>query len=400
MAEEKKSLVALGVTGCIGAYKAAELLRRLQDTGLEIQPILTESARQFVTPYVLQTLSGRKAITDLWDEPERIDVEHIALSDEIDLLLVAPATANIIAKFANGIADDFLSTFYISTEAPVVIAPAMNTKMLRHPATVRNMEILRERGIRFVEPGTGYLACGWEGKGRLAAIEDIVDTAGYALRGDTYLAGRKVLISAGPTTEPLDPLRFITNRSSGRMGYALAWEARARGAEVTLVSGPSNLRPPYGVELMTVQTGKEMKSAIRDALDGTEVVIMAAAVADFRPVEIADSKIKKTGEAFSLTLDQTEDILAWLGGVEPKPFLVGFAAESDNLRDNAKKKLSEKKIDMIVANPIGGEYDVLGGDDTQGLIIGSDGAELEIPRCSKKKMATEILNQIEQRIAK
>ncbi len=400
MAEEKKSLVALGVTGCIGAYKAAELLRRLQDTGLEIQPILTESARQFVTPYVLQTLSGRKAITDLWDEPERIDVEHIALSDEIDLLLVAPATANIIAKFANGIADDFLSTFYISTEAPVVIAPAMNTKMLRHPATVRNMEILRERGIRFVEPGTGYLACGWEGKGRLAVIDDIVDTAGYALRGDTYLAGRKVLISAGPTAEPLDPLRFITNRSSGRMGYMLAWEARARGAEVTLVSGPSNLRPPYGVELMTVQTGKEMKSAIRDALDGTEVVIMAAAVTDFRPAEIADSKIKKTGEAFSLTLDQTEDILAWLGGVEPKPFLVGFAAESDNLRDNAKKKLSEKKIDMIVANPIGGEYDVLGGDDTQGLIIGSDGAELEIPRCSKKKMATEILNQIEQRIAK
>ncbi len=400
MAEEKKSLVALGVTGCIGAYKAAELLRRLQDTGLEIQPILTESARQFITPYVLQTLSGRKSITGLWDEPERIDVEHIALSDEIDLLLVAPATANIIAKFANGIADDFLSTFYISTEAPVVIAPAMNTKMLRHPATVRNMEILRERGIRFVDPGTGYLACGWEGKGRLAAIEDIVDTAGYALRGDTYLAGRKVLISAGPTAEPLDPLRFITNRSSGRMGYALSWEARARGAEVTLVSGPSNLRPPYGVELMTVQTGREMKSAIRDALDGTEVVIMAAAVADFRPAEIADSKIKKTGEAFSLTLDQTEDILAWLGGVEPKPFLVGFAAESDNLRDNAKKKLSEKKIDMIVANPIGGEYDVLGGDDTQGLIIGSDGAELEIPRCSKKKMATEILNQIEQRIAK
>ena len=399
MAEEKKSLVALGVTGCIGAYKAAELLRRLQDTGLEIQPILTESARQFITPYVLQTLAGRKSITGLWDEPERIDVEHIALSDEIDLLLVAPATANIIAKFANGIADDFLSTFYISTEAPVVIAPAMNTKMLRHPATVRNMEILRERGIRFVEPGTGYLACGWEGKGRLAAIEDIVDTAGYALRGDTYLAGRKVLISAGPTAEPLDPLRFITNRSSGRMGYAVAWEARARGAEVTLVSGPSNLRPPYGVELMTVQTGKEMKSAIRDALDGTEIVIMAAAVADFRPAEIADSKIKKTGEAFSLTLDQTEDILAWLGGVEPKPFLVGFAAESDNLRDNAKKKLSDKKIDMIVANSIGRENDVLGGDDTQGLIIGSDGAEIEIPRCSKKKMAFEILNQIEQRIA-
>jgi len=399
MAEEKKRLVALGVTGCIGAYKAAELLRRLQDSGLEIQPVLTESARQFVTPFVLQTLSGRKAITGLWDEPESVEVEHIALSDAIDLLLVAPATANIIAKFAGGIADDFLSTFYLSTEAPVVVAPAMNTKMWRHPATVRNIQILRERGVRFVEPGIGYLACGWEGKGRLADIEDIVDAASYALHGDTYLAGRKILISAGPTIEPLDPLRFITNRSSGRMGYALAREAKARGAIVTLISGPSNLRPPYGTDITTVQTGKEMKSAIRDSLDGTEVVIMAAAVADFRPVEPADSKIKKTGNQQEIELEQTEDILAWLGGVEPRPFLVGFAAESDNLRDNAQKKLVDKKIDMIVANPIGGENDVLGGDETQGLIINKDGTEREIPRCSKKNMAAVILDEIEQRIA-
>jgi phosphopantothenoylcysteine decarboxylase/phosphopantothenate--cysteine ligase len=398
MSDNKKPLVALGITGCIGAYKATELLRLLQKHGCDVQPILTDAAQRFVAPLALQTLAGRRVITGLWDEPDRVEVGHIALSDEIKLLLVAPATANIIAKFANGIADDFLSTFYLSTESPIVIAPAMNTKMWQHPATVKNIEILRERGVRFVEPGTGYLACGWEGQGRLAELEDVVDEALYAMRGKTTLTGKKILVSAGPTIEPLDPMRFISNRSSGRMGYSLAWEARARGAEVVLISGPTAMKTPYGVKNVPVRSAAEMKAAITDELDGTDILIMAAAVADFKSSSPVKSKIKKTGGKLTVELEQTDDILAWLGGVKSRPFLVGFAAETDNLLVNARKKLSSKKADLIFANPISGKEDVLAGDETQGILLASDGSEREIPRCSKADMAIEILDEVERRI--
>ena len=296
MKAEGKPLVALGVTGCIGAYKATDILRRLQDRGLEIQPILTDSATHFVTPYVMQTLAGRKAITGLWDEPDRIEVEHIALSDAADLLLVAPATANIIAKFAHGIADDFLSTFYLSTESPVVIAPAMNSKMWRHPATRENVAVLEDRGVGFVNPGVGYLACGWEGEGRLAAVEDIIDAALHALRRKKSLAGKRVLISGGPTVEAIDSLRFITNRSSGKMAVALAWEAKARGAEVTLVLGPVGARVPQGVSAVRVRSAAEMKAVIEKDLVSADILVMAAAVADFRPTRAKEGKIRKEEE--------------------------------------------------------------------------------------------------------
>jgi phosphopantothenoylcysteine decarboxylase/phosphopantothenate--cysteine ligase len=397
MDSKQKPLAALGVTGCIGAYKAAEILRRLQDHGVEIQPILTDSAQKFISALTLQTLAGRKAITGLWDEPDSYEVEHIALSDAVDLLLVAPATANVLAKFACGIADDFLSTFYISTEAPIVIAPAMNTKMWKHPATQQNVEVLRKRGISFVDPGEGYLACGWEGEGRLADVEQIVDAALYALRGPSPLQGRKVLISAGPTVEPVDTIRVLTNRSSGRMGFALAREAKARGADVVLVSGPSAERAPYGVKLRRVGTAAEMRAAIKNDLEETDIVIKAAAVADYQPAYRADRKIKKTGKAMSLDLEPTVDILAWLGSLERKPFLVGFAAESENLRENALQKLKNKNIDMIVANPIGGKEDVLGGNETEGMIITADGLERKVSRCGKDEMAGIIFDVLEKR---
>jgi len=400
MEATRNPLLALGVTGCIGAYKAAEILRRLQDHGIEVQPILTEAAQHFITPYLLQTLAGRRAITGLWDESEQVEVGHISLSDQIALLLVAPATADIIAKFANGIADDFLSTFYLSVDRPVIVAPAMNTKMWRHPATVENVARLKDRGVTFVEPGIGYLACGWEGEGRLAAVSQIVDAARYALRGADSLAGRKVLISGGPTAEAIDPMRFISNRSSGRMAYALAWEARARGAEVVLVSGPVSLSPPWGVTVRHVRTAEEMKAAIERDLPGTDVVIMAAAVVDFRPPVPAEKKIKKTGGRLQLELETTPDILGWLGEMEQRPFLVGFAAESENLRENALEKLKRKGADMIIANPVSGVSDVLGEKETEGLILGSDGTEEEVKRCDKEEMARKILNEIERRISK
>ena len=396
MKAERKPLVALGVTGCIGAYKAAEILRRLQDRDLDIQPILTEAATHFVTPYVLQTLASRKAITGLWDEPDRVEVEHISLSDASDLLLVAPATANIIAKFAHGIADDFLSTFYLSTESPVVIAPAMNTKMWGHPATRDNVEILHERGVTFVEPGVGYLACGWEGEGRLAAVEDIVDAALFALRRNKSLAGKRVLISGGPTAEAIDSLRFISNRSSGNMATALAWEARARGAEVKLVLGPVSARSPQGVSTVHVRSAAEMKEAIESELSGSDVLVMAAAVADFRPVSPAEGKIRKEDGVPTIVLERTDDILAGIGKRKEHPFIVGFAAESGDLKEHALRKLKSKGADLIVANPIGGENDVLGADDTEGLLIAADGKEKTVRRCTKSEMSQQIWDEVER----
>lgn len=396
---ERELLIALGVTGCIGAYKSAEILRRLQDRGFGIQPILTSAAQRFITPLTLQTLAGRTASKSLWDEPTSRQVEHIALSDEIALLLVAPATANTIAKFAHGIADDFLSTLYLSADCPVVIAPAMNAKMWKHQATRANVETLLDRGVVFVQPGEGYLACGWEGEGRLAGVADIIDATEYALREKTKLANRKIVITAGPTAEDIDPLRFVSNRSSGRMGYDLAWEAIARGAEVSLISGPSELRPPYGVHLIQIRSASEMRIAVERELANAAVVIMAAAVADYRPAITREHKIKKSGEPLTISLEPTEDILASLGSQANRPFLIGFAAESENLKENAGRKLHEKGADMIVANPIAGNFvDAMGGEDTQGVILCSNGTEIDVQPCSKRQMAGIILDEAEKRL--
>jgi phosphopantothenoylcysteine decarboxylase/phosphopantothenate--cysteine ligase len=393
----RQPLIALGVTGCIGAYKSAELLRRLQDRGYEIQPILTKAAQQFITPLTLQTLAQRPAICDMFAPTGEWDVKHISLSDSIDLLLVAPATADILAKFARGIADDFLSTFYLSTEKPVCIAPAMNAKMWRHPATRENVEILRARGVSFVQPGTGYLACGWEGEGRLAAIEEIVDGVGYALHTDKSLAGRRVLVTTGPTVEDLDPMRSITNRSSGRMGIELAREAKARGADVTLIAGPISLRVPYDVTSVPVRSAAEMHDAVMARLDDTDILCMVAAVADYRPAEFNKEKMKKGSASLTISLVPTVDILAEIGARDKKPFLVGFAAESGDLHTYGHGKLASKRADIIVANPIG-EGGVAGAEQTRGLIICADGTEIEVPHVSKAHMAANIFDVVEARV--
>ena len=396
----KKPLVTLGITGCIGAYKAPEILRRLQDRGVDIQPVLTGSAQQFITPLTLQSLAHRRAVTDLWDEKYNFDVQHISLSDETDLLLIAPATANILAKMAHGIADDFLSTFYLACDRPVVVAPAMNTKMFQHNATQENIKTLKERGVIFVEPGKGYLACGWEGQGRLAEIHDIVEATIQALRTEKTLAGKKIVVTAGPTAEDIDPMRFITNRSSGKMGYSLASEAKARGAEVVLISGPVELQPPYGVEVIKVRSAEEMFIHVMKQAVTADVVCKVAAVADYCMAETSSEKIKKSSGNLSLELIRTKDILAELGTLKEKPFLVGFAAESQNILQSGLAKLRSKNADIIVANNIKGPDGVTGKDSTSAIIICADGKNLAAENVTKAEMSGLILDQVEKRISR
>lgn len=392
--DNNKPLVALGITGCIGAYKSAELLRRLQDNGIEVQPVMTASAQQFITPLTLSTLAQRATITGLWERGGDWDVRHISLSDECAALLVAPATANIIAKFAAGIADDFLSTLYLATDKPIIVAPAMNAKMWRHPATQNNVATLRERGVEIVAPGTGYLACGWEGEGRLADIFDIIDATLYAVHSGKTLAGKRFVVTAGPTAEDIDQMRFITNRSSGRMGIELAKAAKARGAEVVLIAGPVSARLPYGVEIVRVRNASEMHDAVVERLDGTDVLCKVAAVADYRPKKYIDAKIKKSDGPMNLELERTVDILADVGTRRQRPFLVGFAAESDDIEKYAREKLLSKNADMIVGNRIARA----GSDENEGVILTRDGASVDIPRCSKARMAAIIADEIAERI--
>jgi phosphopantothenoylcysteine decarboxylase / phosphopantothenate---cysteine ligase len=394
-----KPLVTLGVTGCIGAYKSAEILRRLQDRGIDIQPVMTSAATEFITPLTLATLARRPAITSLWHDGGDWKVEHIAISDEQDALLVAPATADIIAKFAHGIADDFLSTLYLATTQPVIIAPAMNAKMWQHPATQENIAKLSERGVQFVQPGSGWLACGWEGEGRLAALEQIVDTTLYALHKDKSLAGKRVLVTLGPTAEDIDPMRFISNRSSGAMGIEVARAARARGAEVTVISAPVNRSLPFDVEAVSVRSAAEMYRAVDERIEDADILFMVAAVADYTPSNPSDTKIKKSEGDMTLNLRRTTDILAEIGPRAKRPFLVGFAAESGDLAAAARAKLKTKKADLIVGNLIGGAEGVEGRDETAGIIIAADGGEKTVQRCSKAEMAAIIMNEVEKRIS-
>ncbi|MDD5544590.1 MAG: bifunctional phosphopantothenoylcysteine decarboxylase/phosphopantothenate--cysteine ligase CoaBC [Acidobacteriia bacterium] len=398
--------IALGVTGCIAAYKAAELLRLLQQRHLEVQVVMTRHAGEFVAPLTFAALSGRKVITEMFERTGEASsniesaIEHIAVAQSIDLLLVAPATANTIGKFARGMADDFLSTLYLATRAPVVVAPAMNCEMWDHPAVQENIASLRARGVRIVEPDEGYLACGMIGQGRLAANETILNAVAEALRLKNGLAGVQVLVTAGPTVEDIDPVRFISNRSSGKMGYALAEEAVRRGAEVTLISGPTTLQPPQGARWVSVRSAAEMSAAVHKHLPEAGVVVKAAAVADVRPSKRASSKIKKSQLPASLDLELTEDILASLGKKKGKTLLVGFAAESGIHLQAARQKLLSKNLDLLVVNDIsekGAGFDV---DTNHVQVIRADGAIRDIPPMSKAQVAEKIFDEIVEMIQK
>ncbi|HWX54932.1 MAG TPA: bifunctional phosphopantothenoylcysteine decarboxylase/phosphopantothenate--cysteine ligase CoaBC [Verrucomicrobiae bacterium] len=389
--------VALGVSGGIAVYKAAELVRLLQDRGVRVQVVMTRAAQEFVRPLTFAALSGEKVITDLFgagaEEPNiESAVEHIAVAQAIDALVIAPATADIIAKFAHGEANDFLTTLFLATTAPVVIAPAMNVNMWENAATQENVQKLRARGLRVVEPDSGYLACGMIGPGRLAANETILHAVMEALGASQDLAGETVLVTAGPTREPIDPVRYIGNRSSGKMGYALAEAALRRGAKVILVSGPVALKPPSAAEVVFVQTAKEMRDAVLANLERATVVIKAAAVADFTVRNPADQKIKRKG-ALTLELDPTPDILAEIGARKGARIVVGFAAETHDALENARKKLDSKSLDAIVVNDV--SRPGIGFDSERNAVtILTRAGATDVPESSKWEVAHRVLDAV------
>jgi phosphopantothenoylcysteine decarboxylase/phosphopantothenate--cysteine ligase len=392
-------LVALGVCGGIGAYKAVEVARGLQKHGHKVVVIMTHAATRFVGPITFEAITRRPVITDQFAPGANADIEHIAIAASIDLLLIAPATANIIGKLANGIADDFLTTLYTATRAPLVLAPSMNTQMFEHEAVRQNLNTLAARGARFVEPGEGYLACGWIGKGRLAEPEEIVDAAETILRPPGPLRGRRVLVTAGPTYEDVDPVRYIGNRSSGRMGFAIAAEAARRGAEVTLVAGPTTIEAPPVREVVRVRRASEMHAAVLSRADAMDVVIMAAAVADYAPVDPVGQKLSKDSESLTLVLRRTPDILGDLGSRRlakgDGPVLVGFAAETEDVVPRAGAKRERKHIDFIVANDVSRDDAGFDVDVNKVTIIGPQGAD-HLPLQSKAKVAADVLDRVEK----
>ena len=391
--------ITLGVTGGVAAYKAAELVRRLQQEGFSVEVVMTHAACEFVRPLAFAALSGKKVITGLFagaGGEANLDsaIEHIAVAQRTDLLLVAPATADILAKFSRGISDDFLSTLYLATTAPVVVAPAMNVNMWNHPATQENIERLRARGVHVVQPDEGYLACGMTGAGRLAGQDAIVATVREVLRVRRDLEGQTVLVTAGPTQEAIDPVRFLTNRSSGRMGYAVADAAAQRGARVVLVSGPTSLETPAGVIRVDVQSAAEMLAAVEQRFTEANVGIFAAAVADYRPVQAASSKIKRTGQNVSIELVPNADILATMARKKGDRIVVGFAAETDHVAENARKKLSEKNADLIVANDVTAEGAGFDVDTNIATLFSRDGRDLPLPKLTKREIAHRILGEV------
>jgi phosphopantothenoylcysteine decarboxylase/phosphopantothenate--cysteine ligase len=394
-------LIALGVTGGIGAYKAVEVARGLQKRGHDVVAIMTRSARRFVGEVTFEAITRRPVITDQFARGANADIEHIAIATDASLLLVTPATANVIGKFANGIADDFLTSLYLATRAPVLMAPAMNTNMLEHAAVQRNLRTLAARGVRFVDPGEGFLACGWIGKGRLAEPDVIVEAAERLLRPSGSLLGRRVVISAGPTFEDLDPVRFIGNRSSGRMGYAIAAESARRGAHVVLVSGPTKLDPPAGALVEPVRTAAEMAKAMSTHAAAADAVVMAAAVADYTPERPLDSKMPKGEGPLQITLVRTRDILAELGrqrGDAPLPVLVGFAAETGDPRSRARQKLHAKHVDLIVANDVSRADAGFEVETNAAILISADG-EVDTPVQLKSELASTIVDRIERMLS-
>ncbi|HEX8879604.1 MAG TPA: bifunctional phosphopantothenoylcysteine decarboxylase/phosphopantothenate--cysteine ligase CoaBC [Candidatus Acidoferrum sp.] len=392
--------ITLGVTGGVAAYKAAELVRRLQQEGHGVSVVMTRAAREFVTPLTFAALSGQKVITDLFEDSSggganlESAIEHIAVAQRTDLLLVAPATADIIAKFARGVADDFLTTLYLACTAPVVIAPAMNVNMWNHAATQENVGTLRARSVKIVEPEEGYLACGMTGPGRLAGLEDILGAVHEITKALRDLEGETVLVSAGPTCEDLDPVRYITNRSSGKMGYAVAEAAAKRGARVILISGPVILETPEGVERVDVRTAEEMRRAVGDRFSEASIAVLAAAVADYRPAELRAEKIKKSNSPLAISLEPTTDILAEVATHKGQKIVVGFAAETDHVAENARKKLVSKNADLIVANDVTAEGAGFNSDTNVVTLFSRDGRDLALPKMPKSEVAHRVLDEV------
>ncbi|MGG7143750.1 bifunctional phosphopantothenoylcysteine decarboxylase/phosphopantothenate--cysteine ligase CoaBC [Clostridium nigeriense] len=392
-----KRCVCVGVSGGIAAYKALDIVSALSKKDIDVRVIMTESATKFVTPLPFQSLSKNMVVTDMFAEPKAFEIQHISLAKRADVFLVAPATANIIGKVANGIADDMLSTTIMATRAKIIFAPAMNTNMYENPIVQENIEKLKKLGCEFIEPASGVLACGDEGKGKLADVNTIIEKVLNALDNKDLpkdLLGKNVLISAGPTHSNIDPVRFITNKSTGKMGYEIAEEARDRGANVTLVSGPTKLNPPNGVKVIRVTTNEEMKNAILENYDNSDIVIKSAAVADYKIKNYSNEKIKKGDGDLVLTFVRDNDILQILGENKKHQILVGFAAESSNFIENAKKKIKNKNLDYIVVNDITSNDTGFASDDNKVTILSKDGEEFDLEKMSKRKVASKIFETI------
>ena len=388
--------ILLGVTGGIAAYKSAEIVRRLKERGADVQVVMTAGARQFVTPLTFQALSGRPVRTDLWDEAAEAAMGHIELARWPDRILVAPASADFLARLAHGLADDLLTTLCLATDVPIHVAPAMNRLMWANAATQANVETLRARGVVVLGPGAGEQACGETGPGRMLEPGDLADAILVPPRAASRaLHGRKVVLTAGPTREGIDPVRFITNRSSGKMGYAVAEAARDAGADVVIVSGPVNLPTPHGVTRVNVETAEQMMNAVQQHLAGADIFIAAAAVSDYRAAQVAPEKIKKTSDSMVLALTRTPDILATVAAGSPRPFVVGFAAETQNVERNALAKLEGKKLDMIAANQVG-EGLAFDCDDNALTVYWVDGKR-ELPRAPKCTLAADLVEVIAER---
>ena len=394
----KGKTIVLGVTGGIACFKAAALASMLVKQHANVQVIMTENATKFVTPLTFEQLTGQKALTDTFDRNFQHSVEHIAVADRADLVLIAPATANIIAKLAHGLADDMLTTTVLACDCPKAIAPAMNTKMYENPVTQDNLSTLRRYGWEVAEPASGHLACGTEGKGRLPEPEELLELCLHAIAREKDLCGKRVLVTAGPTREALDPVRYLTNRSSGRMGYAIARAAARRGAQVTLVSGPTALPKPGYMEVVDVESAAEMYEAVTSRASEMDIIIKAAAVADYRPETVADNKIKKKDGDLSIPLERTQDILAALGQhKKPGQFLCGFSMETENLIENSRRKLTKKNLDMVAANNVkvaGAGF----GVETNVLTLITAEGERELPLMSKDEAADKLLDEIRKRL--
>ncbi|MCC6485584.1 MAG: bifunctional phosphopantothenoylcysteine decarboxylase/phosphopantothenate--cysteine ligase CoaBC [Armatimonadetes bacterium] len=392
--------IVLGVSGSIAAYKAADIASALTQGGAIVQVVMTDSATQFITPVTMRALTGRTPLVGVFDETTEGEVTHVSVAENADLLLVAPATANIIAKMAHGLADDMLSTLYLAAKCPVVIAPAMNTNMWTNAAVVTNVDRLKTLGHRFVDPAEGYLACGTIGQGKLATVDEILSVVESVFEGDkvTDLAGLRFLITAGPTREPIDPVRYLSNYSTGLMGFSIAEAAKERGAHVSLVTGPSEVAIPHVDDLVRVETAEEMLEAIRARFRQTDVVIMAAAVSDFRAPK-SEQKLKKSaGRSRTLELHETTDILAEIGKNKDRQVLVGFALESEDLIENARQKLQAKNLDMVVANSVDEENRPFGEGPSRVRFLLENGSELPLPLMSKPEIANHLLSYIKENL--
>ncbi|MBI6875061.1 bifunctional phosphopantothenoylcysteine decarboxylase/phosphopantothenate--cysteine ligase CoaBC [Clostridium aciditolerans] len=396
MAQDKKTVV-IGVTGGIAVYKALDVVSKLKKKNYEVHVIMTDSATKFVSPLSFQTLSQNIVNYDMFSEPRAWEIQHISLAKKADLIAVIPATANIIGKVANGIADDLLSTTIMATKAPVIFAAAMNTNMYSNPIVQDNISKLQNYGYKFIKPTSGRLACGDEGEGKLVDTEIIAEYIDSMLYDKKDLSGKKVLVTAGPTIASIDPVRYITNRSSGKMGYAIAEEARDRGADVTLVSGATSLKAPFGVKLINVKTNAEMLDNVLENFNDQDIIIKAAAVADYKPKQYSDKKIKKAADEFELTLTKDSDILKKLGELKKHQVLVGFAAESNDLLQNAEKKLKNKNLDYIVANDITASDTGFASDNNKVTILNRDGRTISLEKMSKRQVARKLFDLINEK---